>query len=53
MCSKSGTILFFNGPTPASFCLFLFFQVFYRKICKLQRDSNSDPLEKKASTLTS
>ena len=42
---RSVKILFFlkNGPTPASFCLFLFFSItILQKNCRPQRDSNSD-----------
>ena len=36
-------IMFFDGLTPASFCLLSFFLIqFYRKNCRLQRDLKSD-----------
>ena len=34
-------VFFYNGPTPASFCSFLFFQnTIFRKNFRLQLDSN-------------
>ena len=43
-----------NGPTWASFCLFLFFfkQKFYRKNSTCQRDSNSDCRRRRQTTTT-